>query len=313
MGKAPRRSDRRSEFWLHPAVQALLAAEPDLECPREAVRRKAAGIRAKAVVQGWRGPPFDMNILASLLGMRVEPADWLTGEQDGCLVIGNPTTIYVGQTLRSHRRRFTIAHEIVHTLLPGVDLKPGKRYWMSYQFEAQSPVEQLCQVGASELLMPSSDVEEVLAGEAGYLDAAGRMGSRFEVSLEAATRNLVDLSNGGSAMVVLKKMHKPAERRDPIQHCLPGLESPLPEKRLRVFYSWTSRPWEDRFFPQYKSVPESSVAYTALDSQSYHEVFSGTEDWSEVGGVATCRVQASMMRSAPGSEKVLCVVSDLRE
>lgn len=313
MGKPPRRSDRRSEFWLHPAVMALLAAEPDLECPREAVRRKVAGIRAKAVVQGWQGPPFDMKILASLLGMQVKSADWLTDEQDGCLIVGDPTTIYVSQALRSHRMRFTIAHEVVHTLLPELDLKPGKRYWTSYQFEAQSPVEQLCQVGASELLMPSAAVKEVLTGEAVHLDAAERMVSTFDVSLEAAARNLVDLSDGGAAMVVLKKMHKPSERKHSSQQTLPGLEPPLPEKRLRVFYNWTSRRWDDRFFPQYKSVPEGSVAYTALGSKSYLDVFSGIEDWSQVGGVGTCRVQATRMRSGPGSEKVLCVVSALRE
>lgn len=312
MGLAPRRSDRKSEFWLHPAVQALLESEPELECPREAVRRKASEIRAKAATRGWTGPPFDMEVLASLRGMPVEAAGWLTDEQDGCLVVGDPTIIYVNPSLKSHRKRFTIAHEIVHLVLPGVDLKPGKRHWTSYLFEAQSPVEQLCQVGASELLMPSSTVRE-MARQGRYLEVARKIGDEFDVSLEAAVRTLVDLATDGSAMVVLKKMHKPSEHRDSTQNSLPGFEPPLPQKRLRVFYSWTSRPWDDRFFPPHKSVSEDSIAYSALESPSYDKVFSATEDWSEVAGVGTCRVEATRMVSRPGSEKVLCALSELRE
>jgi hypothetical protein len=197
----------------------------------------------------------------------------------------------------------------VHTLLPGLGPGAKEKHW-KVRFEAQSPVEQLCQVGAGELLMPTSRVLAKTTGHRESLELASDLGRLFDVSLEAAVRNLVDLSERGCAMSVLQLMHKPADRVSSEQATLPGLDLPDPEKRLRVWYSWTSRVWDDRFFPPFKSVPEDSVAYAALQNAGSGDsvIFSATEDWTEVGRVGVCRLQAVGMPLLP--QTVLCLISE---
>lgn len=310
MSVAPRRSDQRSAFLRHPSVQRLLAEEAPIQCPRLAIRQRVSRLAAETTALGWDGPPFDMEVLASLQGMQVRVVDWLDGNQDGFLLPGRPPRIHLSCHLPPTRARYTVAHEIVHTLLPGVRQTEGERHWV-YRYDAQSPVEQLCQVGASELLMPSALVADVLAGRAESLEVAEEVRKTFNVSLEAAVRNLVDLASGGCALVVLQLMNKPSELTADSQPSLPGLDLSPPEKRLRVLYSWTSRAWDHHYFPQHKSVPDNSVAYEALGAdESLPEVAGAAEDWEGIGGVRWCHVQAvRVWREAEPT--VLCLLRAL--
>lgn len=308
MTPGPRRSDRRNEFLRHPVVEALLAADPSTDSPRQAVRNRVAGVIAEARARGWDGPPFDMEVLASLRDIVVKTADGLSDDQDGCFIPGSPPMILVNPRTPRTRQRYTIAHEIVHTLLPDHRTGGSARPW-TYRFDGQSPVEQLCQVGASELLMPTPELEDLLGGRPETLEVARAVVRVFDVSLEAAIRHLVDVSPRRCAMVVLRRMHKPSERRPAAQTSLPGFETPPPPKRLRIHYGWTSWGWDERFLPRFKSVPDDSVAYDAAEAAEDGAVRAATEDWSDVGGLGICTVEAVSMWSGSSEPSVLCLVA----
>lgn len=303
----PRRADRRAEFLQHPSVQALLASDSSTGCPREIMRKRASAAVSKARALGWGGPPFDMAILASLLGIRIRIVDWLVEGQDGCIIPGNSPEILLRQGMPSTRTRFTIGHELAHTLLPDFASVADSRPW-EYRVDAQSPVEQLCQVGARELLMPSRAVNKWIDGRDASLTLAVQFSSAFDVSLEATVRNLVDLSQQHLAFVVLQLTNKPSEVNDPRQLTFLDLEEPLPQKRLRVFYSGTSASWDNVFIPQWKSVPVGSAAYGALQGNG-GSIEAAEEEWSEVTtSFGRCRVEAVKLRS-PDDERVLCLVT----
>lgn len=303
MSLAPRRSDRKREFWLHPAVQGLLNAEDSVRCPREAIRRRVGRVVEEAINLGWSGPPFEMDILASLHGFELREDESLSSDQDGCLIPGARPQILVNPSSSPRRVRFTIAHEVVHTLIPDPSMREGQRHW-KYRREAQSPVEQLCQVGAGELLMPTVYLRREASGEPVTSDAVIRVHEAFKVSVEAALRNLVDQSDHGCAMCVLRMMNKPSELHDKAQVSLPGLDPPVPEKRLRIVYGWTSRAWDERYFPRFKSVPEESVAYRA----SHQSFRYAEEDWTGVGGLGACTVE--VVRQPGDPDGVLCLISE---
>jgi Zn-dependent peptidase ImmA (M78 family) len=259
------------------------------------------------MASGWRGPPFGVVRLATRQGIRVRAAD-LADDQDGCLLPGSPPTVYVNRNKPKVRARYTVAHEIVHSLLPEVPRTTGRRYWR-YRVDAQSPVEQLCQVGAAEVLMPTGQLKEFIGVRRESLRLAHEIRRHFCVSLEAAARNLTDLSQHRCAMVVLRLMNKPSEKSRIDEPTFPGFEAPAPPKRLRVFYAWTSRPWDDRFLPPFKSVPDDSIAYSAMrEGVGRREILSSEEDWAEVGGVGFCRVEAVAHYSAEADQTVLCLL-----
>jgi Zn-dependent peptidase ImmA (M78 family) len=302
----PRRSDARREFSLHPTVRMLLETDPATLCPRQAVRNLVAGAVREARALGWSGPPFDVELLASLRGLSVKRVDWLGDDQDACLVASTPPVIYLNISTPRVRSRYSVAHEIVHTLLPGYEDGSGSKHW-KYRIDGQSPVEQLCQVGASEVLMPTDAMRDVVSGREESIELATDLRRIFDVSLEAATRNLVDLSVRPAAMIVLQLMNKPSESAPSSQIVIPGLDAAPAPKRLRIHYAWTSRAWDGCFLPQYKSIPDDSIAYSLLEGRS--QVIRADEDWTSVGGLGRLHVNAVPMRHEPTGGRILCLVT----
>lgn len=280
-----RRADLRSGFAKHPVIQRILK-ESGVECAREAMRRRAFEVVVAARKSGWEGPPYDIAVLASLRGFRIDIVDWLSEGQDGFFMAGTPPTIYVNDRISRRRARFTIAHEIIHPLIPNTTVE---RFWR-YQIDSQSPIEQLCQVGASELLMPSDVFDDFTNSRPLSRELVDSVVDKFDVSIEAAVRNLVDRSTQPCAMIVLELRNKPSEVHPANQMALPGLEPPVPEKRLRAAYAWTSRAWDDVYIPPFKSIPEFSCIYEMLNST--RPIDKAQEDWGEFASLGACSICA---------------------
>jgi hypothetical protein len=272
------------------------------------MRMVASGAIQRAIRLGWKGPPFDVEVLASLHDLQVRRADWLTKEQDGCIVHGRPSIIYINDEISTNRARYTIAHEIAHELLREFDPEPGEQRRWKYRHEAQSPVEQLCQVGASELLMPSDAFESAMAGRIESLSIIRELAGAFEVSQEACARNLIDRSSTPCAMIVLQLMNKPSELCDEGQITLPGLDLTAPPKRLRIRYGWTSRSMDECFLPEFKSIPDHSSLYQLVGRALGASNSETTEDWSEVANVGTVSVAGMVVGSTASKPRILCVI-----
>jgi hypothetical protein len=198
--------------------------------------------------------PIDVDGIASLLGIRRRTGPWpfagrIYAEPNGQLVMD------LNAEDAPPRRRFTCAHELMHSAFPGfrkemrfrTDITVG-RHPPGYQEEY------LCDVGAAHLLMP----HELVATRyrvSGGLRAVERLAKAAHVSLEASGNRLVDLATEVVAFVVLEVGNKPAEWR----RLRAGIAA---QPRLRTKYA--VRGGISAYIPRYKSAEDDSIFVEAL-------------------------------------------------
>lgn len=153
---------------------------------------QARSLALTAMDDGWGGPPFDPLALAQRLGIATTargdiPDARLVPIGDGKLVLEyNPTR-------PRGRLRFSIAHEIAHTLFPdcaervrhrGGDIAAGIDDWQ---------LEVLCNIGAAELLMPSGSFTQ-LADQRLSIQKVMDVRKEYDVSVEACLIRLIKLA-----------------------------------------------------------------------------------------------------------------------
>jgi len=112
----------------------------------------------------WQGPPFDMEVLASLTGLRLEEVDTLGPDREASCI---PGAILLSRRFPPRRRRYSVAHEVVHQFIPDDDDGTSISALSSRdQSVAWEELELLCQIGAAELLMPKGAFEQALGPDA---------------------------------------------------------------------------------------------------------------------------------------------------
>ena len=134
-------------IWSHPSVTRMAEGGD----PLEAITSKAREMVLGAVQAGWEGPPFDPFRLAEILGIVAVPKEDVL---DARIVSGGqrPEIQYNPNRPRT-RVRFSLAHEIAHTLFP--DYHQSIRNRGSVARSDDWELELLCNLAASELLMPT--------------------------------------------------------------------------------------------------------------------------------------------------------------
>ena len=194
----------------------------------------------------WTGPPFCMERLASFLGhivVRGKPP--LSEEAE---LHPNPESpghylIYCNPALPTTRQNFGIAHELGHTVIPPYDFRARKREAV-YNDEAYSVLEALCNVAASELLLPFGAFQRELARHKSLdIESWSRIAELFDASREAVALRAVRLSSEPLAFVRFSHKLKPSEMKKPLGK----------QKKLRVDYCRQSNSF-DHYFPPHKSV-----------------------------------------------------------
>lgn len=173
--------------WTHPSVLAI-ASQGD---PVSQIVDRARSLVFDALDKGWQGPPFDPIDLARILGIAVVPQDGirdarLIADSDGPRIEFNPNQ-------PRSRTKYSIAHEIAHTLFP--DYREQVRYRLAAEERVRDDwqLEMLCNVAASELLMPAGRFP--LPSEAELtIDSVLALRKQYEVSLEAVLLRIVAIS-----------------------------------------------------------------------------------------------------------------------
>jgi O-acetyl-ADP-ribose deacetylase (regulator of RNase III) len=148
--------------------------------PVDTIERLARETALRAMDQGWSGPPFNPVQLATYLGIQVE-AD--VGVQDAQIV---PTAaglrIKYNPTQARERLRFSIAHEVAHTLFPdcaeAVRNRGGDR-----SLHDDWQLEMLCNIAAAEFVMPLGSLPQ--APNVPSLEQLLIDRRKFDVSAEA--------------------------------------------------------------------------------------------------------------------------------
>jgi len=105
-----------------------------------------------AIERGWIGPPFDPIQLAELLGIDVVPSQDVLEART--VTAGSKFRIEYNPNRGVNRARYSVAHEVAHTLFP--DCAEAIRHRKPYHGNEGDnwQLEMLCNIGAAEILMP---------------------------------------------------------------------------------------------------------------------------------------------------------------
>ncbi len=99
-----------------------------------------------------------------------------------------------GRETLSSRQRFSFAHELAHLLLrkSGISMAAGPTSKHRH-VSSSNPEERLCDQIAAEILMPRADFQNTGNSEGWTLKSLGRLAAKYETSMEATARRMVDL------------------------------------------------------------------------------------------------------------------------
>jgi O-acetyl-ADP-ribose deacetylase (regulator of RNase III) len=174
-------------YWTNPSVLALQADDPV-----EAITQRARQVVLSAMEEGWTGPPYDPSQLAELLGIALLPTEAVIDARTKSK--GNKFRIEFNPVRPSARLRFSLAHEIGHTLFPDCALSIRNRATHEDMQGDEWQLEMLCNVAAAEILMPIGSLpnfDEFVP----TVDSVLQFRRRFQVSCEAVLMRLLRLTS----------------------------------------------------------------------------------------------------------------------
>lgn len=165
--------------WQHASVKAFAGSDD----PIGKITTVSRNLALKAIDQGWSGPPYDPFRLADLLRIHVTPnaliqdARLLPQESGGFVIEFNPNR-------STSRIRYSIAHEISHTLFSDCAQRVRYRQKHNSLEEHSWELELLCNIAAAEILMPIGSLRSVMHEDAGITEIL-EWRKEFQVSSEA--------------------------------------------------------------------------------------------------------------------------------
>jgi hypothetical protein len=259
----------------HEHVQAVIE-ETGLDDPREAVRQKARALINRLSPLFPNPPPFNMNEIASCIGLHSsdeEPTfsadSEIAPDREGRVVLR------VNKSRPLTRQRFSIAHEIGHTLFPDYHLAVRCRKAHDNRWNDDDFLETLCDVAASEFMFPLPWFSEKLESlEFTGLNLA-QLADDCLASREAMARRIVELAETPMAAVYFSWKLKPLEqmqvRRDAKQVFLfADLVPEQPIAKLRVDYAIMNDAYRATVpvhIPKHKSIENCGPIYQAAITQ----------------------------------------------
>jgi hypothetical protein len=175
-------------YWTQPSVLKL-AQKAD---PVATVLERARTIVLEALEAGWSGPPFDILELVKRRGIELSPrgdvldARTIPSEKGRALIEFNPNR-------PARRVRFSVAHELAHTLFPDWDRRVRNRLTHEQMKGDDWQLEMLCNIAAAEMLMPIGSFKD-LGREDFSVDLLLDLRKKYEVSAEAVFLRVAHLT-----------------------------------------------------------------------------------------------------------------------
>lgn len=166
-------------YWTHPSVRALApTGDPVAE-----IAERARTIVYKAIEAGWDGPPFDPFLLADYMEIPLVAREDINDART-VPIAGSRVQIEYNPNRPRARVRFSVAHELAHTLFPDCRDRVRNRVSREHMQEGDWQLEMLCNIAAGEFLMPVGSFPE-LKEEVLSLDNLLRIRDEYDVSSEA--------------------------------------------------------------------------------------------------------------------------------
>jgi len=180
--------------WTNRSVQRFAGGSD----PMTLITKKAREVVLDAIQAGWTGPPFDPFGMAKHLSIPIVAREDVL---DARLVVSGPRIQIEFNPNQSRRRiRFSIAHEIAHTLFPDCIEAARNRGKNPHAASDDWQLELLCNVAAAEILMPTGhDLDPLSPVNA---ESMLRLQSQFDVSMEALAVKLAKVSRLPFTIVV---------------------------------------------------------------------------------------------------------------
>jgi len=246
------------KVWHHPSIK-LIAEHGD---PIETVVENARQLVLQAADAGVLTVPIDPFKLAELRGIPVIPRPDVADAQLVPGVGGKPSIHYNPMRPRA-RVRFSICHELGHTLFPDCLAQVRHRLFHSRISPVDYELEALCNLAAAELLLPLGSIQEDMSKLRLSVDTALRLREKYEASTEAVLLRLVGLSGVPCAVFAAAPEESPhgGERNYRLEY-------------IRGGFAWDSGFKRGDLLPVFSVVRDcTSIGFTA----------SGTERWAPSG------------------------------
>jgi len=268
--------------YTDPDIISLIRATGGLVDPRSAVIHQARQLNEN--LRRFDAIPKSalqrMTILASLRGMTVEPMDVerQRGEKrDAILVTTNKGRVILYNPKRPTARvAFSIGHEITHTFFPNSVTGARFRNICESSSKEANELERLCDLGASELLMPVDEFQTA-AAENYSLDNAEHLAGLFGSSFEATVYRLATGHPGLAVSGLLQYRQRREEARRAQKFAcqtqlFPERIAPLdaPPKYRRQSCYLSERCGDEFTIRWNKSFDTSSVVYRAALDDAVH-------------------------------------------
>lgn len=274
-------------LYCDPDVISLIRATGELIDPRTAVTALAARLNDEfeTLADHALNPIDRLAVIASLCGLDVQPMAATSRQsehRDAVLIpsIGRRQgTVVYNPTRPSGRVAFSIAHEIAHTFFPNSVNGARFRAICADGSKEANELERLCDLAASELLMPCGKFRAALKGEFG-LDVIPRLADQFGTSYEATVFKLATSNPDIAIAGLLRYRLRRGEERKllasrsqlslflEISNDGPAIQ-PTPKYRRQSLHT-SVRCSDDHIIRWNKSFPESSCVYVAAQTPGVH-------------------------------------------
>jgi O-acetyl-ADP-ribose deacetylase (regulator of RNase III) len=183
----------RTERWTN-ASALLLAAGGD---PVEVTARARATV-LQALDAGWSGPPFDPIALAAHLKLPVTARHDIPDART-VPVGGKAVQIEFNPSRPPARVRYSIAHEIAHTLFPDCAAHVRNRAAYHELKGDEWQLEALCNIAAAEILMPAGSLPPIETHDR-TVEQLMDLRKKYEVSAEALLIHVTRVAQDRCAM-----------------------------------------------------------------------------------------------------------------
>jgi hypothetical protein len=264
--------------YTDPDIISLIRATGQLIDPRSAVIHQARQLNSEYRAFSSQSEPFDrLKILASLRGLDVTEMDAQRSsreKRDAVLIPGSAPKrglILYNPSRQRGRIAFSVAHEIAHTFFPNSVSGARFRTMCDPDSREGNELERLCDLAASEILMP---VEEFVKarGETIGFHLIDQLTAIFGSSYESTVFRLATSYSGQAAAGLLRYRFNKVDQqslliserqKDLFQSSSSQISnSPSRKYRRQSFYS-SERCGPDHVIPWNKSFAPSSTVYIA--------------------------------------------------
>lgn len=184
--------------WLNSSVKKLIATYSESN-PQKIIRDLSRELVLKAFNLGWSGPPYNPIELAKLLKIEVTPNEEI-GDARIIPVGSEKLKIQYNPFQKEARINFSIAHEIGHTFFPDCGDKIRNREEVSEGDLWE--LEFLCNIAASEILLPYAAFSEDANSKELSLNSLLEISNKYKASLESVFLRFCEVVDNPCAIMI---------------------------------------------------------------------------------------------------------------